>query len=71
MHKISHCKGCGAEIIWGITSKNEKRQPLDHPPEKRIVIVGHTPDMVPIPITEVVDTYVAHHATCPDVEKFR
>ena len=64
---MSACRKCGQSIVWGETAatatKPGKRIPLD-PPEKRNVRVGTTGDGSPI--VRLVDTYIAHFASCPD-----
>ena len=66
------CKGCNAEIEWFETMRG-KKVPVDAKPENRYVLrpqvnqrgdtYGH--------VVELVNTYMPHHATCPEVEKFR
>lgn len=58
------CKGCGQPIFWVKTAKTNKPQPLDVKTEKRIILNKDGR-------AQVVDTYIPHHATCPEVEKFR
>ena len=62
------CKGCGADIWWTVTEKG-KKIPLNDPPEKRFVIGDR--GLVPDDVAIMVNTYTPHHATCPEVEKFR
>lgn len=66
---MAKCKGCDAEIVWGITSKNNKRIPLDANPETRPVQVGT--DEFGIPIVDMRFVFMPHHATCPKVSDFR
>lgn len=78
---MSRCS-CGAEIVWAIT-ENGKRIPLNAEPEKRTVIVHHqelvktTRELVLGDAFEamvravVADTYMPHHATCSQAERFR
>jgi len=66
--------------VWAETEKG-KRIPLDPKPEKRIVVEQtYEPDgdpqsgfyvKSPIPAARFVDTFMPHHATCPEVEQFR
>jgi len=60
---IRKCAGCHAIIIWIVTPAG-KRAPLDAIPEKRWV------QMRP-GAWQLVDTYMPHHATCPEVDRFR
>lgn len=61
--EIKRCKSCNAEIVWVHSSKTGTAQPLDAKPEKRIIIRGGT--------AYVVDTYMAHHVTCPYADQHR
>lgn len=69
--KIVPCKWCQASIIWTLT-KNDKRMPVDARPVKRVVI-----ERIPVQDrqvgevirSQVVDTYMPHHATCPHTSK--
>lgn len=58
------CNGCGAEIYWVVTAKNQARMPLDRKPEQRVIINTDGQAVM-------IRTYMPHHATCPDVEMFR
>jgi hypothetical protein len=77
------CSGpnCGAEIVWAETIKG-KRIPLDAKSEKRIIVEdffesedegGQSGYYVKSfrPAARFVDTFMPHHATCPDVQNFR
>lgn len=64
---MSKCRGCGADIQWAVT-KAGKAVPLNHPSEKRFVWslgVDGLEDVI------LVDTYVSHFVTCPEVDLFR
>lgn len=76
---MSRCKGptCGAEVAFVRSAKSGKRMILDADPQKRIVLVA--PDGTILErdalftdeaVARVVDTYLDHHATCPDVAGF-
>jgi hypothetical protein len=76
---MATCSGCDAEIVWALTAK-DKRVPLDAKPEKRYVLapvlarddfgfiaaVIHHDERA-----QLVDTFMPHHATCPNVDEFR
>lgn len=66
----SHCRGCGAEIIWTIT-EGSKWMPLDAKSEKRFVVAVEKLIENDAPVARLVDTYVSHFATCPKADKFR
>ena len=57
---------CGASMLWAKT-KNNKNIPLDAEPEKRFVFLPERPEGV----ADMVDTYMPHHATCPEADKYR
>lgn len=59
---MSKCRGCLAEIVWGVTAAG-KRVPLDLP-EKRYVQAASGR-------FEIRPTWLSHHATCPEADKFR
>lgn len=72
---MATCKGCGAAIVWAI-SVNEKKVPLDEKPEHRYITeeVPHWNNGKPAGVVErvrLVKTYMPHHGTCPEVDKFR
>lgn len=67
---MPNCKGCGAEIIWGVTAKNNRAIPLNAKPETRAVMNGRAPGDG-APIVEIRTTFMPHHATCSKVEDFR
>lgn len=67
---MATCKGCGAQIIWCVTVSG-KKQPYDAKPEKRGVIALFQPGTREPPTMRIEDTYLPHHASCPEVERFR
>lgn len=73
---MSHCKACGAAITWAITEASGRSIPLDPTPTAagNLVIVDRT--QADTPVVRVVmpgngEAFMPHHATCPDVDKFR
>jgi hypothetical protein len=58
------CRGCGASVLFVTTAATGKSIPLDPLPVKRIVIGDDLK-------ARVVDTYIAHFATCPKADQFR
>lgn len=67
---MPRCSACQAEIKW-IETENGKNTPLDAKPEKRwvkYIIMGRKGNETR---WKLVDTYMPHHATCPEVDKFR
>jgi hypothetical protein len=58
------CKGCGASVLFVPTAATGKLIPLDLRSEKRVVIGDDGK-------ARVVDTFVAHFATCPKRDEFR
>lgn len=63
------CKGCGADILWGITTEGGRHIPLDAKAEKRFILVSRGEDEVPAALMR--DTYISHFATCPKAQEFR
>lgn len=65
-----HCKGCGADIEFVVSKTSGKLMPVDvESKQKRVAVVS---------VTEggdkevrMLDTYISHHATCPNVADFR
>jgi hypothetical protein len=66
---MANCRGCGAEIIWAVTEKNNARIPLNPVSEMRMVQVGESDTGSPVVAHR--RTYVPHHATCSCPEQFR
>lgn len=60
---MATCRGCGAPIIW-VTTVNEKKTPIDEKPEHRYIFGDDER-------VQLVKTYMPHHATCPEVDRFR
>lgn len=58
------CKGCGASVLFVPTAATGKLIPLDLRSEKRVVIGDDGK-------ARVVDTWLAHFATCAHAEQFR
>ncbi len=68
---MATCKGCGQSIIWAVTAAG-KRMPLDEPPQKRIILVGHlNVERGNYNEARVVDTYQSHFVSCPKATEFR
>ena len=67
----SHCNGCGARIVWGVT-ENGKRIPLDPRPAVYILTdhVMNTPLRNTEPIARIGDAMVSHFITCPHASDF-
>lgn len=59
-----HCRSCNAEIIWATTPQG-RRIPLDAKPLRVFTINEQSG------ITETVEGYTSHFATCPDAEQWR
>lgn len=78
------CRGpnCKAEVLL-VKTKNDRIQILDAEPQKRVVLVPEHADLhIPVSLKDaesfiegmrsrVVDTFIDHHATCPDAALFR
>lgn len=64
---MATCEGCGAEIMWAITS-NGKKIPLDPDPEERFVVARQKNTGPQVALKK---TYQTHFASCPDAEEFR
>ena len=65
--KITKCKGCGADIFF-IRTKKGKLAPISIASmEKRYILTRGDPDQE----GKIVDTYLPHHADCPEVDQFR
>ncbi len=69
---MSKCRGCNAEILW-IVTQNGKRTCVDAKPERRYVVQQMVKDDRggDVPLMKIEKTYMAHHATCPEVARFR
>lgn len=77
---LSECSACRRLIRWAITAKNKRPIPLDAVPvEGGTFTLSRNPDpadqhwlaaFVP-PRDRVGKLWIAHHATCPQAEKFR
>jgi hypothetical protein len=65
---VSRCRGCGAEILWTVTTTN-KRMPLDAQPENRATLVERDADGTMV--VKIVPTYLPHWASCPQADDFR
>jgi len=63
---MSSCKGCGKEILWGVTSEG-KKIPLD--PKPPVYVVSKNTDGS-ILAERFKGAYVNHFITCPDREQF-
>lgn len=66
---MSTCKGCGKEIVWGITSDG-KKIPLDpRPPVYSFTpLVGET--LNGLKVERMYNAHVSHFATCPKANDF-
>jgi len=63
------CRGCDAGIVWALTPRG-KKMPLDAEPVRRVVMLPYRPGSSDLRAT-VAETYMPHHATCPNVADFR
>jgi hypothetical protein len=79
--KTSACRGCGAEIIWTITSGG-KKMPVDAEPDPDGMFVLEWDDDAAAAFAIHVragdlggladgDRYTSHFATCPNANSFR
>ena len=57
------CSGCGAPITF-IETVNGKNQPFDLKPIKVTILNSEGK-------AEVIDSFMPHHATCPNADEFR
>ena len=65
---VGLCRSCKAQIIWARTD-NGRRIPIDAEPVKRVILDdSHGGDIVG---ASLVDTFMPHHATCPNAEQHR
>ena len=65
---VVQCRSCGARIRWARTV-NGSKIPIDAEPAKRIVLTtDHGADIIG---AVVVDTFMPHHATCPNAAEHR
>ena len=63
---LSKCKGCGADIIWIKTPKG-KNAPVDAKS-----VSGYELEAEGSTVNGIIrKIHISHHATCPDVERFR
>lgn len=71
---IAHCRSCGAEIIWA-RSVNGVPMPLDAKPvpDGNVILEDGTARVIggPLEVPPGTKLYSAHHATCPDAERWR
>lgn len=58
MDKVDNCRCCGASILW-IRRESGKWQPIDAEPSANGTVLHNG------------QWYMPHHATCPDVDRFR
>jgi arginine repressor len=76
---MSACRSCGAEVIFVPSAKTGKPMILDAKPEKRVVLVRSNDQQVIYratpgsadPAARVIDTYIDHHATCPQAAEWK
>jgi hypothetical protein len=67
---MSACRGCGSEIVWAKSKSSDRSIPLDAgSKQKRAAVVSL--DERGSPEVRIVDTYIPHHATCPNADQFR
>lgn len=64
---VTHCRSCGAEIIWAHT-EDGNRMPLDAKPSRRAVVRQRPEELVEM---RIVNTYQSHFATCPSASAHR
>lgn len=63
------CKGCGKEIMWGVTP-NGKKIPLDKKAPVYAVMAGQGEEPGLIQITRDDNSFVSHFATCSKANDF-
>lgn len=80
---MATCRSCGAPVVFAPSATSDKTMILDAKVERRIVFEEELQDFGTGPYGEqlyvkagidsarVVDTYVDHHATCPEAEAWR
>jgi hypothetical protein len=72
--KTSHCKSCGAEIIWAKT-KNGKAIPIDAEPCKDGNISLYNEMAIVMDMREIAfydgPLYTSHFVTCPQADEYR
>ena len=70
---VTECKACKRRIVFAITEARGKRIPLDHPPERRVILVlkANGPGARDEWVARIEDTYTPHHITCPNADQFR
>lgn len=66
---MNHCKGCGKEILWGITPSG-KRIPLDPKPPVYLIKGDPTRNGHPVAVERIRQVHVSHFATCPQANHF-
>lgn len=79
---MSTCRGCDAEIVWCLTA-NGRKMPVDRRPDPKgnLYLLGGSPVVAVVtnsPLGRAIfdeapekKTYTPHHATCPQVGRFR
>lgn len=72
---MTHCRSCGASIIWATTEHGVGRMPVDVEPVaggnlELDELAGHTAVRVVTPEPDV-ERYVSHFATCPQSAEWR
>ncbi len=74
--RISSCRSCGEEIIWGVFPKTRKKMPVNADPcpgRGSITIDGFDADDKPVLVARAKGTgeYVSHFATCRQAKTWR
>jgi hypothetical protein len=84
MNELGKCRGCGRPIRWVRTARTGTPQPIDPDPsaDGNLELIGRSEDGYTIcrvvPLIERDELlaaghalYMPHHATCPEVGRFR
>lgn len=80
---MSHCRSCGASVVWVETEATERKtpklMPLDADTDGQplagvngnLAIVGKLPSGTPIVRVTNGGPYLSHFATCPNAKEWR
>lgn len=67
---MTHCKACGAQVVFVTNSKTGKKVPLDIASRAHIYELSDSADDVAAPAGQQQELYVSHFLTCPKADLF-
>lgn len=69
--EVTECRSCGATVLFATSAATGRTMILDAKPAKRVVLELTGLRGPPGVFARVVDTYLDHHATCPQAAEWR